>query len=116
MSNIFREGDMDEFDHLDKAPDWTNTLEFNLAVARVGKAIRNKREINIGQLSRLFPEHVPILMTILERLQQQGRCWWDDYKPMPTQVYAGDRRINGQFLSRRDANARTYEQEQPKKM
>lgn len=112
-NNIFREGDMEEFDHLDQAPDWTNTLEFDLAMAQVGKAIRSRKEVNIGQLSRMFPQHVPILITILEKLQQRGSCWWDDYKPMPTRVYAGDRRIDGQFLSRKEANDRTYKQEQP---
>lgn len=44
----------------------------------------------IGRLSREFPQYRNYLMSILNQLRVAGEVYWEDHKPMPTLVYAGN--------------------------
>ena len=110
MDNNGRTGDGTDWTIDDAISDWTDTLEFCLATARIGKFVEKHQKVTVAQVAREYPDYVPILWTVLEKLKQVGRIWWDEWKPAPTQLHAGDRRMVVECRTPQQVNERTWRQ------
>jgi alkylated DNA nucleotide flippase Atl1 len=108
--SFIHDSSMEEFDDFDESPNWTDTDEFRAAKEQVISYIEQKQVTTFGAIARANPEHTRIIQTILNHLRVDGRVYWDEWRPLPTLIYAGDRRIEDIEYDWHEAKDRTWAQ------
>jgi hypothetical protein len=78
---------------LPEVPDYFENDDYKQTVDEVGKFIEGKTVVTISDIVSQFPEHERIIFSLLEDLQSAGRVYWEEWRPLPTMIYAGDKRI-----------------------
>lgn len=71
---------LDEFDE----------SSYTIGSDEVREYVEEQGAVSIGALSRKFPDYRRYLMSILKQLRVAGHIFYDDYKPAPTLVFAGN--------------------------
>lgn len=73
--------------------DGLDTAEYSSAVDEISAYIQEVQVATVANIARKFPQHQRVVFSILHQLKQAGKVHWDEWRPLPTTIYAGDRRI-----------------------
>lgn len=60
------------------------------ATDRIAAYVEKEKVTTIGRISRAFPELRPVIQGLLNGLRADGKVFWEDYRPLPTLIYAGN--------------------------
>jgi hypothetical protein len=77
-------------DKLDK----THNETCKAASVEVAEFIQEQQITTVSELVHKFPQHQRIMFSILDYLRIDGKVYWDEWRPLPTLIHAGDRRIS----------------------
>jgi hypothetical protein len=70
------------------------TDEFQANAAAMAEYMEEKKIATVADLVKAFPEHERMLFAMLDYLRLEGKVHWDEWRPLPTLIHAGDRRIS----------------------
>lgn len=89
--------------------EYYDTEEFQQGIEDVAAYVRSVEVATVANIARQFPQHERMLFSLLDQLKAGGQVYWDEWRPLPTMVYAGDKRIPHKQYNWRTARDREKE-------
>lgn len=94
--------------------DYFKTDSYQQALKAVENYIAANEVVVVADIVRALPEHSRTVFSLLDDLRVSGKVYWDEWRPLPTLIFAGDRRIpeKSYKYTWRTARDRTWQNKQ----
>lgn len=77
----------------DTSPSYFETEDYRLAVDEVGEYIKTNTVVTVADIVEALPQYQRVLFAVLDDLRNAGKVYWEEWRPIPTMIYAGDKRL-----------------------